>query len=493
MIKLRPYQESARYWINRQLNQGNNPLLVAATGTGKTKTGTQIIIDRILLKERSLILVPQIEIFDEWLKEFSDNNINYGYINDEGVIGKNKDVYICMYQSLTNILNAIPEKFCKSFSNIFTDEAHRGMATSYQNIYSHFSNCKRAGWTGTPYRMDNKPLGEFYTHLYEPIKMSGAIDAGYLCKPHIHVPEQYKDYIPDQQTIGKVDHKEQRKIIQDKKIIGDMLKTYSNIFNGMPVIIPCSGHNHARLVSKMYESAGWQVGHLHSKLNKYERRRIVNDVRKKKINILTTVGVGVEGMNIPGLYGIIWMRFTESLTVYMQFNGRAMRPSTGKDVFIMVDPVGNSVIHGRPDIDRKWSLHTDYTPGQDISEAPTMKECPVCGNMNAVENMKCWVCYFDFETGLLDGMPIDKRRRKMPKFIDGKLCWLEGDYDISNDNRFNNRDNNSMSDRFSNREGSGEDSVPAIPVTKTQKIEILKRDLIGLKSKSKFREAVKWL
>jgi superfamily II DNA or RNA helicase len=490
MITLRPYQEKGRYWVNRQLNQGNNPLLVAPTGTGKTKTGTQIIIDRISMKERSMIIVPQIEIFDEWQKEFSSNDINYGYINDEGIIGKNKDVYICMYQSLSNILNAIPEKFCRSFSSIFTDEAHRGRAASYYKIYKHFSNCRRAGWTATPYRLDNKPLGEFYNTMLEPIKMSEAIEQEYLCRPYLIVPDEYKNNIPGQNEISRIDKNEQRQLVKDKKIIGDMLKVYSDVFNGLPIIIPCSGFQHAKIVSEMYESAGWKVGHLHSKLNKYDRRRIVNDVRKKKINILITVGVGCEGMNLPGLYGIIWMRFTESLTIYMQFNGRAMRPDTRKEIFIMVDPVGVSVIHGRPDIDRKWSLTTDYVPGQDISDAPTMKICPVCDTMNAQENNHCWICHFDFVTGLLDGQMIDKKRRKMPKFIDGKLVWLGGD----NENLGNNiySDSLNIHDSADDKKYSS-DNLGNNRFNKAQKLEILKRDLIGLRNKNKFREGVKWL
>ena len=81
---------------------------------------------------------------------------------------------------------------------------------------------------------------------------------------------------------------------------------------------------------------------------------------------------------------------------------------TGKNFYVLVDPVGNSVIHGRPDIDRKWSLDTDYIPGQDTDNEP-MKLCPVCGVMNAPDNDKCHICRFDFLTGLLDGKPIDKK------------------------------------------------------------------------------------
>jgi superfamily II DNA or RNA helicase len=483
MLKLRQYQKKATQWINRQLNQGNNPLLVAPTGTGKTKAGTQVIIDRISLHEKNILLVPQVEIMDEWMKEFSDNDINYGYINDEGVIGRNKDVYVCMFQSLSNMLAALPERFTKSFQNVFIDEAHRSAAQSYQDIFDMFSHCHRAGWTATPYRMDNKPLGQFFDKIYEPIRMTEAIKQGYLCQPLVIIPDEYMGYVPDQLSIENVNKADQRQIVKDKKIIGDMLEIYAEIFAGLPVIVPCSGYEHAKLVAAMYESAGWDVGHLHSKLNKYDRRKIVHDVKTGKVNILCTVGVGVEGMNIPGLYGIIWMRMTESLTIYMQFNGRAMRPCNGKNAFVLVDPVGNSVLHGRPDINRKWKLDVDYDPSEDIEIAPVMRMCPVCGTANSCNNEKCWICGHDFTIDIAENER--KKKRKLPKFVDGNLIWLEepDDYNISNQHNIGN------SDKYCDKQNDGND----ITITRAQKMEILKRDLTGTKSKTKFREGVKWL
>ena len=503
---LRPYQHEARYWVNRQLNNSRNPLLVMPTGTGKTKTAIQIIIDRILLKQKVIVVVPQIEIFDQWIGEcsqaevikkyiegFKKNDLNYGYINDEGVQGRNKHVYICMAQSLDNILIALPEKFVKAIQIIITDETHHSSATTWINIYNHFEHAQRLGLTATPYRMDNKPLSEYYDCMFEAITMSEAIAKGYLCKPIIIIPDEYKNNVPD---IGvDIDRNEQRKLIKDRKIIGDMVRAYKEVFDGLPVIVPCSNHKHAEFVTELYINAGWQVDHIHSKMSKSERNAILQRLRKNETNILITVGVGVEGMDIPGLYGIIWLRFTESLTIYMQFNGRSMRPAKGKEFFIMIDPVGNSVIHGRPDIDRKWSLTTDYIPGQDVSDAPTSQICAVCGVVNSIENNKCWICGYDFKTGLdKDGKEVDKKKRKLPKMIDGQLVYLDGKYNKDgeeneqrrqgNDNLHGNSNNNS-----DNNDNNSQDTI----LTKLQKVEILHKDLTGLKMKNKFKEGLKWL
>ena len=512
MINLRPYQITAAERVNQLLNSARNPLLVMGAGTGKTKTAISIIMSRISLGKKILVLVPQDLIFNQWIAECSENGISYGYINDEGVRGRGKSVYICMYQSLSNLLNSLPEKFVRSFHEIITDEAHHGAATSFRNIYDHFSHCLRFGLTASPYRGDNQPLGEFYTDLLTPIKNSEAEDKGYLCKPVIIIPDEYKQHIPEDPESVKIE--DQKIHLHPKKIIGDMIKVYKDIFDGLPVIVPCSSHEHAREVVTMYRGAGWKVDHIHGKTDGYERSRIIKRVESGETNILCSVGVGVEGMDVPGLYGIIWMRYTESLQIWIQFNGRTARPLPGKKYYVLVDPVGNSVIHGAPDIDRKWSLDTDYKPGQDTGDDTTMKICPVCGVMNSLENGKCWICRYDFLTGMIDGVVVDRKVRRLPKMVDGELVFLDegmesevltggedgfkeenynlpanvsvsGMRELRNSTTPNETENNGDKDHISHEQQE---------LTRIEKVDILTKDLTGLKLKSKFREGVKgWL
>jgi superfamily II DNA or RNA helicase len=469
--------------------------LVGPTGTGKTVIIGQLAKDRIELKNRLLLLVPQLEIHEQFMAHLTQIGLNPGYINDEGVMGRNRNIYVCMYQSLDNLLQQLPEKFCRSFSEIIIDECHHSSAQSYRNIFDHFSHCQRVGFTATPYRMDNKPLSEFYTDMYEAIKMSEAIENGYLCKPVIIVPDEYKDHIPDDRKM--VNTQEQKEHVKAKKIIGDILHTYRTVFNGLPVIVPCSTHEHAKFITEYFRNDGWQVDHIHSKLNKTTRKIIIHKIKRGQTNILVTVGVGIEGMDIPGLYGIIWLRQTESLTIYMQFNGRPMRPAKGKKYFILVDPVGNTVLHGRPDIDRKWSLETDYTPGQDIDEKITMKLCPSCSVMVAHDVDSCWICGFDFKTGLLNGKPIEGKQRRLPQMVDGELVYLDPNMEVEDDNndRFLDSGNNILSnmDNCKSRENNKTTEEPEKALTKAEKVSILSKNLTGVGIKNKFREGLKWL
>ena len=491
MKQLREYQTEARHYSNRQFNQKIHHALVMPAGSGKTVTACNIIIDRITLKKRLLVLCGTEEIFDQWISQCSELNIDYGYINPEGVIGRGKYVYICMWQSLSNILTALPEKFCNSISEIITDETHHSGSPTLENIYDHFHNATRLGLTATLYRMDNKPLGKYYTKFYEPIKQTEAIKRGFLCPPVIIIPDEYKNNVPDENEIyaQSPDEKtERRKIIKDKKIIGDMVGLYKEVFAGALCMIPCSSIAHAALVAEMYRAEGWKVEHLSGTMNKNERRAIIRHARQGKINIITTYAVGTEGLDVPNIAGVIWMRFTESLVVWIQMNTRAARKHGKKKYYILVDPVGNSIIHGRPDIDRKWSLESDYTPGEIDPDVPTMKICPQCDTMNATVNEKCWICGYDFLTAL----PVDKKKRKLPKFVEGELVWLD-DSEENKEGEKNGNNNNGNMDNVvidSMQDGRNEQEKE---LTRAEKMEILKRDLTGLKHKTKFREGIKWL
>jgi len=479
MIQLRPYQQTARERTNQLLNTGRHPLIVMGAGTGKTKTAIKIIQDRISLGKRLLVLVPQDLIMNQWIKDCSENGVDYGYIK------------------------------VNSFNEIITDEAHHGAAQSFRVIYAHFPHCLRLGLTASPYRGDGQSLGEFYTDLIMPIKNSEAIEAGYLCKPRIVIPEKYKRHIPENPE--EIIIEDQKQYIEEKTIIGDMVQEYKKYFDGMPVIVPCTTHKQGREVRELFQAAGWNVEYFSEDVKEFSRKRIIKRIERRESNILISIGVGVEGLDIPGLYGIIWMRFTESLAIWIQFNGRAARPLEGKKFYTLIDPVGNSVIHGSPALDRNWKLdHGEIVEGEE-NETLKMQICPVCDTMNSTANIKCWICNYDFITGLLDGEPIAKKIRKLPKMIDGELVYLDGGEDgvINKDINIltegeDGRSNNSYGgtdDTISNANNSSSSSsdknkndTKHQPLTTIQKEQILKKNLTKGNMGSKFYEGVKgWL
>lgn len=476
-IELREYQNEARYKINALLNAGRHPLYVAATGTGKTITAAAIIQDRMKLNRKVFVLCPQEEIFVQWMKVLSMVGLRPGYINSEGFRGRGRSVYVCMPLSLVNMLDRLPESAAPD--EIITDEAHHSQADTWKCIYNFYGKALRIGLTATPLRTDNKPLGDLYTDIVETITMKEAIEKKYLAKPLIIVPERYKLKIPIQN--GEFNPYEQAKQLGKAKIIGDMVEQYSIIFAGLPILIACSTYEHAKMINEEFKKAGWNFDHIHSLLASSDRRRMIRDIKSGKLNGLCTVGIGIEGMDIPGLYGLIWMRRTMSLTIYLQFIGRILRTMPGKEYGIIVDSVGNAFIHGHPALKRKWSLETDYKADINEDEIPSMKICPVCSVMNASENINCHICEFDFTD---EEAFREINKRKIPSVIDGKLVVLAG-----NDQKEYIKQK--IEEQKKENEKHEEQKKAAETLEVSEKIDIISTGLTGRNIKSSFKNTLR--
>jgi superfamily II DNA or RNA helicase len=280
------------------------------------------------------------------------------------------------------------------------------------------------GLTATPRRTDGIGLDHLYTDIVQPITMREAIEAGYLARPLCIVPKEYHLKVAIHN--GDYDPAEQAALLGEPQIIGDVIGNYGDIFAGLPVLVACSTYDHAEMMTDAFNAAGWRFSHIHSGLAKADRRRMLREIRTGKLNGLCTVGIGIEGMDIPGLYGLIWLRRTMSLTIYLQFIGRVLRPMKGKKYGIILDPVGNLFIHGFPDADRRWSLGGNADVGSEaaLTDAPpTMRICPACGVANAITNTVCHFCGLSFDSATMR----EARMRHLPAMVDGELVVVQSD------------------------------------------------------------------
>ena len=419
---LRDYQLSAVRQLHAAVNAGRNPVYAAPTGTGKTKTAVRFIIDRAAMNERVFVIVPQVEIFNQWMIELAEAGAadDAGYINDTGVNGRGKRIYIIMPMSLVNILPRLPHEFRPDV--IVTDEAHRSEAATWQAIYNYFPSARRVGLTATPERTDGQGLANTYDMIVQTTTMQDAINSGYLARPLLIVPEKYKIEIDVPESGGDYDVKRQAEILGKPRIIGDVIRQYGNIFAGHPVMVACSTFEHADIMTAEFRAAGWKFEHIHSALTAADRAGILRRIRTRQINGVCTVGIGIEGLDIPGLYGLIWLRRTLSATIYLQFIGRVLRPMPGKKYGVILDPVGNVFIHGRPEMPRTWSLEGRQGRAAEQSQVPKMKTCPMCSVMNAMENATCHICGYDFLSGTAPA-----KGRKLPRIVNGELVVLDDD------------------------------------------------------------------
>lgn len=439
-----------------------------------------IIADRVAIGRRIWILCPQSEIFDQWVLELTKAGLNLGTINSDGVKGRNRSVYVVMPLSAINLLSYIPETLYPH--EIITDECHHSAANTWEAIYDYFPRAVRFGLTATPRRTDGKGLDHLYTDIVSTITMREAIDSGYLAKPLCIVPEQY--HIDVGIKSGDYDPQEQARLLGKTQIVGDVIANYAHVFNGLPVLVACSTFEHASMMSESFTKAGWKFEHIHSNLADHERKRMLREIRTGKLHGLCTVGIGIEGMDIPGLYGLIWLRRTLSLTIYLQFIGRVLRPMEGKEYGIIFDPVGNLFIHGFPEAERIWTLEGSELQGsQENTDTPAMRICPRCGVANASANIECHFCGWDFAGGMGDERTTSNRI--LPTMVDGNLIAITSD-GMAEALYSNRKHDAETCSKIENRVGDGKE----IPLTTIDKRAILRRGLFDGK-RPLFEEAVR--
>ena len=380
-----------------------------------------VISDRIEIGERVFVLVPNIEAFGQWMHELTECGLEPGYINDEGMKGRNRNVYVCMPISMLNMIQNIPESLYPD--KLVFDECHHTCCESWGSILSFFHNPPCLGLTATPRRVDNKPL-TMYTDIVSTITMREAVDRGFLAEPLVIVPEEWQKKldIPNEDIDTRQGLEKQAAALGDTMIIGDVVRSYGEVFHGLPILVACSTFGHAKAMAAAFTNAGWKFEHIHSGLPAAERKRMLRQIRSGELHGLCTVGIGVEALDIPGLYGLIWLRRTMSVTIYLQFIGRVLRPMAGKQYGVILDPVGNLFIHGFPDAERHWTLDgLEVTTAE--HDTPTMKICPRCGVANATANLTCHMCGLDFSSPEAH----EARRRELPTVIDGNLVAVTSD------------------------------------------------------------------
>ena len=416
-LQSRPFQQQARALVNADLNHGRSTVFLSPCGTGKTKTACMVISDQVNLGKTIYILCPQIEIYRQWLKDLISFGLNPGTISDKGVQGQSRQVYLCMTLSLVNIMPLLPKSIQPDI--VVTDEAQHSMASSWESIYEGFSNAVRLGLTATLHHGSGEPFIKWYDNIICTIAKSEAIRLGYITPPMPIIAEQFKQHIP--QNGDDFDTEIQAELLGEPQIIGNIIDTYEQVFGGLQVIVPCCTYKHAKETTAAFNQAGWIFKHLHSNLAPFERKKILDEIAAGKINGVCTVGIGIEGLSIDGLYGVMWLRLTKSPIIWTQFNGRAERCLAGKKYYACVDFVGNMVIHGRPDRDLEW----DLTTGELISDADDgaikSRMCPYCGVANNIENVICCFCGGDMD----NVPPGEKKGRKLPKMIDGDMVLVD--------------------------------------------------------------------
>lgn len=335
--------------VEREVYLSNRNLVVAATGTGKTmvsafdyknncKKGYKNIL---FLAHREEILKQSLYTFRNVLK---DQNFGELWVGKHRPV-ENNHVFASI-QTLNSNKNY--EKYDKNhFDYIVIDESHHIKASSYLGILEYFTPEILLGLTATPERMDGKNILEYFNNrIASEIRLTDAIDRKLLSPFHYFGVTDPEDLSHLTWTRGGYDISELEHVYTKSKqrvqVVIDSLNKYLTDINNFKALGFCVSIKHANFMAKSFNKAQIKSIALHSESSDEERKLARRQLQNGEINCIFTVDLFNEGVDIPEVDTVLFLRPTESLTIFLQQLGRGLRLSEGKEALTVLDFVGQA-------------------------------------------------------------------------------------------------------------------------------------------------------
>jgi superfamily II DNA or RNA helicase len=418
MLQLRDYQQKAVADIRESfLKNSRSPLLVLPTGGGKTVVFSYIAATTAARGKRVLILVHRIELLRQTSEALRKSGVRHGLVNPKFTPDLSAPVQVASVQTIIKRLHLF-----KSFDLIVVDEAHHALATTWKRIIDHYSMARVLGVTATPCRADGTGLGIEAGGVFDDIiigpQVSDLIAKGFLVKPVIYAPAERLDLSGLRTKMGDYDNAQLENLMDKPTITGDAVSHYKKLCDGVPAVAFCVSVRHAQHVAEEFRRAGYRAYHADGSLDDDVRKRILNGLGNGTVDVVTSCDLISEGTDIPAIGAAILLRPTQSLGLYLQQVGRALRPCAGKERAVILDHVGNVLTHGLPDEIREWSLEGEQRKKkkkEDKEKTIQVKQCEKCYAIHEPAPV-CPVCGHIYEV-----------KENAPRQVDGELRELSAD------------------------------------------------------------------
>lgn len=314
-------------------------IVVLPTGTGKTVLSA---LDAMRTGERVLFMVHRLDILAQSIEayKFVNPTIRIGKLTGEERINEQDcDVLFASKDTLRqpSELARFPRDW---FDYIVVDEVHHGQSPTYRSILTYFAPDFMLGMTATPDRTDRKDIFELfdYNKIYE-MPLAEAIERGFLVPYTYYGLTDNVDYsrIRFDNQRYRVDDLERLLIIPERNEA--ILREYQEKGEGDKAIGFCVSIKHAERMAEYFNQHGVTAAAIHSQSP--TRDEDLAKFRDNKIQVAFTVDLFNEGMDFPNVRILLFLRPTESKTIFIQQLGRGLRLCAGKDRVRVLDFIGN--------------------------------------------------------------------------------------------------------------------------------------------------------
>ncbi len=357
-LRPHPFQERILDALKRErcVHGRTRNLVIAATGTGKTVISAfdyQRFLKEKNGQARLLFLAHRKEILEQAIGTFRNvlRDGNFG----ELLVGNHEPArfehLFCSIGMLSSrkLWEQVKSRF---YDYMVIDEAHHGTADSYRPVFDRFSPEILLGLTATPERMDGRSVAvDFGNRFAAEIRLPEALSEKLLCPFHyfgvadpvsLDHDRFWKNGKYDTSALENVYTGSHALARQRLQTVLSTLRRYEPDMHRVKGIGFCVSIRHAEFMAEMFKYHGIPSAALVSGTSLEQRVFLLEDFKRGNLTFLFTVDVFNEGLDVPELNTVLFLRPTESLTVFLQQLGRGLRHAPEKDCLTVLDFVGQA-------------------------------------------------------------------------------------------------------------------------------------------------------
>jgi len=346
-----PYQQEMldQLEVERVVHDRHRNLVVAATGTGKTVVAA-LDYRRLAANARALprllFIAHRREILQQSLRTYREvlSNAGFGELYVDGQRPERWDHVFASVQSLTSygIINIPPN----TYDIVVVDEFHHAEATTYRRILEHLQPRELLALTATPERGDGLDVRAFFGgRTAVELRLWDALRADLLTPFHYFAVADGMDMTGIDWKAGAYDAGGLSKLFTGNdaraRIIIKAVRDKVADLSTMRALGFCVSRDHARYMTRVFNEAGINAATVLGDTPTNHRDAAIKGLRDGSIQAVFTVDVFNEGVDVPAINTVLFVRPTESSTVFLQQLGRGLRRATDKAVLTAMDFVGH--------------------------------------------------------------------------------------------------------------------------------------------------------
>ena len=337
-------QIEALYSLEKSREEGfDKGLVVAATGIGKTYLAA---FDSAKYN-KILFVAHREEIIKQAAQSFKNvrnsDDIGFFYSNQKDT--KNSFIF-ALVQTLGKEQYLNEEYFSKDyFDYIIVDEFHHAVSSNYKKIIDYFTPKFLLGLTATPERLDSKDVFALcdYNMVYE-VRLKDAINKGWLVPFRYYgIYDETVNYEHIDYKNGKYDDKQLEEALMLNKR-GEIILNHYLKYNSKRAMGFCTSRHHAEYMAKVFNENNIPSAAVYSgEKGEYseDRNIALSKLTSGELKVIFSVDMFNEGLDVPAIDMVMFLRPTQSPTIFLQQLGRGLRKFKDKKYLNVLDFIGN--------------------------------------------------------------------------------------------------------------------------------------------------------